>query len=227
MAERYTLRTQNALSSGRVGSIPTTGTKFMYYTKPIVWNREVLAYLIGVALGDGNLSKVNGRVTRLRVTCDIKYTFLITEIIAALKFVLPESSIGIVGNHRKCLNIVSYSNHWETILGWKAQKGSKYEQNSNVPEWVWCKDEYIKACLKGLIETDGSIYHDRGYPMVMFTNIVEDLAKDVWYMMKWLGFEPRMYDFMPKSKFNSKRTYHVRLSCKVQEFLNIVKPLKA
>jgi hypothetical protein len=43
-----------------------------------------LAYIIGVALGDGNLSK-NGGTTRLRVTCDNKYPKIITEITKHLK----------------------------------------------------------------------------------------------------------------------------------------------
>jgi DNA-binding transcriptional regulator WhiA len=199
----------------------------LYKTKPIIWNREVLAYLVGIGLGDGNLSKPNGRSVRLRVSCDLKYPFLTTEIIGALYYVLPESKVGIVERTGRCLDISSHSNYWEMILGWKANEGSKYIQNATVPEWIWCKDEYIKACLKGLIETDGSIYYDRGYPMVMFTNIVADLAKDVFQMMNWLGFQPRIYDLIPKSKFNVKRIYHVRLAKNVQEFLNLVQPLKA
>ncbi len=199
----------------------------MYYTKPVKWNREVLAYLVGVGLGDGNLSKVNGRAVRLRISCDLKYPFLITEIIAAIKYVLPESSVGLVPNSRRCVNIVSYSNYWETILGWKALLGSKFAQNARVPDWIWYKDEYVKACLKGLIETDGSIYNDRGYPMVMFTNVVKDLAMDVFEMMQWLGYKPKVYSMLPKSEFNRQRFYHVRLSRQVQDFLNLIQPVKA
>lgn len=199
----------------------------MYYTKPIKWNREVLAYLVGVGLGDGNLSKVNSRAVRLRISCDLKYPFLITEIIGAITYVLPKSSVSLAPTKSRCVNIVSYSNQWENILGWKAGNGSKFLQNASVPNWIWYKDEYIKACLKGLIETDGSIYYDRGYPMVMFTNIVPQLAKDVWHMMKWFGFQARIYEFTPTSVYNNQLTYHVRLSTKVQEFLNLIQPVKA
>jgi len=44
------------------------------------------AYLIGVALGDGNLSNPNGRAVRLRITCDTKYPALIAKIRGALGF---------------------------------------------------------------------------------------------------------------------------------------------
>jgi hypothetical protein len=199
----------------------------MYKTKPMVWNREVLAYLVGIALGDGNLSNLNGRCVRLRISCDLQYPFLITQIIAALQYVLPESAVNIVNKRTRCLDLCSYSVYWEDILGWKASKGSKFAQSASVPKWIWYKDEYIIACLKGLLETDGSIYNDRGYPMVMFANIVPDLAKNVFHMMKWLGFRPRIYNFIPTTKFNSQRLYHVRLSSKVPQFLGLVQPLKA
>lgn len=45
--------------------VPPPAPDLMYYTKPIRWNREILAYLVGVSLGDGNLSKPNGRSVRL------------------------------------------------------------------------------------------------------------------------------------------------------------------
>jgi hypothetical protein len=43
------------------------------------------AYIIGVALGDGDLSNPNGRAVRLRITCDKKYPRLI-EHVAKTKF---------------------------------------------------------------------------------------------------------------------------------------------
>ena len=43
-------------------------------------DKNSLAYIIGVALGDGNLSNPNGRAVRLRITCDIKYPKIISEI---------------------------------------------------------------------------------------------------------------------------------------------------
>jgi hypothetical protein len=210
-----------------VGSSPTTGTTTLYKIKPIIWNREVLAYLIGVGLGDGSLSNPSGRATCLRISCDTKYPQLIEKFTSALNYILPESKVYLVKTPSRCVVLNSYSNYWEGILGWKVGHGSKFKQKVRMPDWIWCQERYVKACLRGLIETDGSIYYDRGYPMVMFVNIVRGLAYDVETMMKWLGFKPRMYNFIPNSKFNSQRIYHVRLSKNVQEFLNLVQPLKA
>ncbi len=43
-------------------------------------DRELQAYVIGLAIGDGNLSNPNGRAVRLRITCDTKYPRLVGNI---------------------------------------------------------------------------------------------------------------------------------------------------
>lgn len=40
-----------------------------------------LSYIVGVALGDGNLSNPNGRALRLRITCDEKYPGIANEMV--------------------------------------------------------------------------------------------------------------------------------------------------
>jgi DNA-binding transcriptional regulator WhiA len=45
-------------------------------SKSINPNKELQSYIIGLALGDGNLSNPNGRALRLRISCDKKYPFL-------------------------------------------------------------------------------------------------------------------------------------------------------
>jgi len=59
-------------------------------------DKHLQAYLIGVALGDGNLSNPNGRATRLRITCDKKYPLLLNNIIVSLKKLLPENKVTII-----------------------------------------------------------------------------------------------------------------------------------
>ena len=72
--------------------------------------RKVLAYIVGVALGDGNLSNPNGRAVRLRISCDTRYPKIQHEIIKNIKILLPKNSIGIVKRPRHCNDISVYSN---------------------------------------------------------------------------------------------------------------------
>lgn len=59
--------------------------------------RVRLAYIVGIALGDGNLSNPNGRAVRLRITCDAKYGMLAKEITSSLKALLPGNTVSIIG----------------------------------------------------------------------------------------------------------------------------------
>jgi hypothetical protein len=218
------IRDSKSRAARLVGSSPTSGT--IMKNKLPINNKALRAYVIGLALGDGNLSNPNGRATRLRITCDLKYPKLIKNIQNAIRKLLPENKVAIVKRKANCLDVSCYSNNWESILGWKSGNGTKFTQNVDVPEWIK-EDKYLSVqCLRGLIETDGSIYFDRGYPMVMFVTVIQPLAKSVMGMIENLGFKPRIYSIIPKSKFNAKRTFHIRISKNVYEFLRLVKPQK-
>jgi hypothetical protein len=178
-----------------------------------------LAYIIGVAIGDGNLSNPNGRAVRLRVTCDLKYPKIIERISFAIKKLLPKNKVSIVRRPDSCCDISCYSNKWEDLLGWKAKSGPKYKQNILIPEWIKNNKKYSIFCLRGLFETDGSIYKDRGYKMVNFVTIIPGLVKDASEIIKSLGFAPRVY------KINTLPTtrYNLRISKNVEEFIKLLK----
>ncbi len=175
------------------------------------------AYIIGVALGDGNLSNPNGRATRLRITCATAYPRLIESIVAALHAFLPENKVTIHEQRGNCVYISCYSNCWEHVLGWKAKAGSKAKQCIRVPPWIMRNRKAMISCLRGLIETDGSIYRDRGYPMVNFTSVIPTLTRDVIRIMHNLGFAPHAYT----RKTNHRDKHVVRISKNVQEFVQL------
>lgn len=75
---------------------------------------------------------------------------------------------------------------------------------------------YTKSCLRGLLQTDSSIYRDRNYLMVNFTDLTKPLIDDVFNMIVTLGYKPNLYNSTQKSG-NIK--YVVRLSKNVQSFI--------
>jgi len=89
--------------------------------------------------------------------------------------------------------------------------------------------KYQINCLKGLIETDGCIYFDRGYKMMMFSTIIPKLANDVFKMINSLDFSPNIYRIKRgtnKYNFDQKIIYRIRLSKNVSDFLSLVRPEK-
>jgi len=177
------------------------------------------AYLIGLAIGDGNLSNPNGRATRLRITCDVRYPNLIENITHTLQELFPDNKVAIINRNDNCVDISCYSNSLEKLLGWKAQSGSKYKQKVTVPEWILRDREFTIHCLKGLFETDGSVYKDRGYKMVNFVTIIPELSKNVFEMIVSLGFEPNLQTFTPKI---GEIKHTIRISKKANEFIETI-----
>jgi hypothetical protein len=137
---------------------------------------------------------------------------------------LPGNRVAFVRKDTTCLDISCYSNHWEALLGWRVGQGSKIAQRVTVPAWIKERREFVIPCLRGLVETDGSIYTDRGYLIVMFANACEPLADDVEVMMKALGFCPRRYMV---EKGRRRPIHRVRLSRDVAHFVKLVRLRKS
>lgn len=181
-------------------------------------NKKVLSYIIGVSLGDGNLSNPNGRATRLRVTCDKKYPKLIKHIQVNIQIIFPQNKVSIV-DRENAIDISCYSNKLEEILKWKAKNGSKIKQKVKIPNWIKNNKTYIKECLRGLLQTDGSIYMDRKYLMVNFTSANYALIEDAREMMKKIDFNTKIRTVVSK---NNKTKYVIRISKNVKHFIELI-----
>jgi hypothetical protein len=185
-------------------------------------NRNLQAYVIGIAIGDGNLSKPSPRAVRLRITCDKKYPKLINRIAKSLKRLLPENRIQIV-DRNTFVDVSIHSNHLESLLGWKANKGPKFIQKVRIPDWIKIDKSYIASCLRGLLETDGSVYLDRGYRMVIFSTINTELANDVLSLFQLIGYKPHIYKIkQQKNRYDIAYKYQIRLSKNVDRFIDLV-----
>ncbi|MEX2013297.1 MAG: LAGLIDADG family homing endonuclease [Parcubacteria group bacterium] len=171
-------------------------------------DQRTTAYVIGVALGDGNLSNPNGRAVRLRITCDTKYPYLISKIEKSIKKVAPLNKVSRIKRADTAVDISCYSNGWEKVLGWKAKGGSKMKQGIGVPSWILKNKECTQACLAGLFETDGSVYMDRKYLTVNFVTEIPTLAECVRKMINSLGYSASVQQLiLPANK--SKFTFRI------------------
>ncbi len=172
-----------------------------------VTNKKMVAYVTGVALGDGNLSNPNGRAVRLRITCDKKYPYLITKIEKALRIVAPRNRVSRI-DRNTAIDVYCYSNDWEKVLGWKAKGGPKFRQAICVPDWILNNTKLYKSCLCGLFETDGSVYKDRKYITVNFVSQIPSLAGCVEKMLKTLDYQFSMQQLLLPSG-NVKFTFRI------------------
>lgn len=196
----------------------------MVKARRISTDKSLRAYIIGIALGDGNLSNPNSRATRLRVTCDTRYPRLVRHISTHIKKLLPDNKVSLIARTKTYADISCYSNHWEHLLQWRVGEGSKIKQSVSIPKWIKDNRQYTKHCLRGLLQTDGSRYIDRGYTMVNFTNSAERLARDVFSMMQSLGYKPNLQQFKTA---NGNVKYTVRLARDTSRFIKDIRYWKA
>lgn len=117
---------------------------------------QSLAYLIGVIAGDGCITRA-GHVYKLEIACDAAYPELIStyEALVAEVTGLPVSIYKAMGQN--CYRVVATSATLPDLLGLPA--GAKSSSGFAVPEWVFQDRDFVRAFLKGLIETDGSVAH--------------------------------------------------------------------
>jgi DNA-binding transcriptional regulator WhiA len=184
-----------------------------------VTDRLTTAYVVGIAMGDGNLSNPNGRAVRLRITCDTKYPKLISKIEKNIKKIAPNNKVSRVMRADNAIDISCYSNDWENILGWKSNGGSKMKQKISTPLWIINNKSYSQACLCGLFETDGSIYKDRKYLTVNFVTQIPNLAKSVEIMLDMFNYK---YSCQKFKLDNGKIKYTFRIHKNASGFIEML-----
>lgn len=194
------------MSLGRVGSTPTGGT---------MKSSKELAYIVGCAIGDGNISNPNGRAYRLRITCDLKYPKIIEEITKNLKIVFSTNKVSTIKRVDNAVDISVYNNQINDLFGWKMEKGRKINQKIKIPNWIGKKEVYIKHLIKGLFETDGSIYKDRNYLNVNLVSYNKEVTQYAFNKIRKFNFNPKQYQV--KEKVNIKHI--LRISKDVDRFI--------
>lgn len=116
---------------------------------------EDLAYLIGVTCGDGCLWQAP-RTCRLLISCDARYPDLVTGYAALIERVLGRRP-SIYPKKATALEISFYNKDLPLILGLRV--GAKSDDYP-IPEWIFGSRAFVGPFVRGLIETDGGIYHE-------------------------------------------------------------------
>jgi len=160
--------------------------------------REVeLAEFIGIMMGDGGISEYQVVITLHHID-DLAYATFVVKLIKKLFSITPS----VYHSPRKSVNniVVSRKKLVQYLHGLGLPIGNKVKQRFDIPEWVKCDKRFVTACLRGLIDTDGSIFTHRyrvkgtwyAYKKLSFTSASEPLRKSMHAILKKFGFHPRM-----------------------------------
>ncbi|MCB5182447.1 helix-turn-helix domain-containing protein [Streptomyces antimicrobicus] len=167
------------------GECPGRGARDCARCHGLPLDHAAYAYLLGLYLGDGHISKYSGhRTYSLMITLDDRWPGVQDDAEAALRRVFPEHStcrVGVKGAH----NIKVYSNHLPCLFP-QHGPGRKHERRIALEPWQQeIVDAFPWEFVRGLIHSDGcrttnwTVRNGRRYeyPRYWFTNVSDDIRK--------------------------------------------------
>lgn len=169
------------------------------YTKKIIEpkNSIDLAEFIGIMLGDGGLTHFQCSIY-LNSETDQEFAYYVRDLV--LKLFGVTAKIYIHRKHKVWRVSISSVNLVKYLTSKGLCLGNKVSLQVGVPNWIQQEVEYVKACIRGLIDTDGSFiihrYKIRGkeysYPRLTFSNKSQPLLDFTYKGLKLLGFNPKI-----------------------------------
>ncbi len=187
------------------------------YTEPIILtrNKKILSEFIGIMLGDGNIYKNTTNIAfDKRNKSYIKYTKILARNCFGVNFKFKELK------KNNGAYIYFYNKYLtQNLLDLGLKRGNKIKNQLGIPKWIIKNQKYSKMCLRGLIDTDGSIFFAKrdNALYIDFTNHNQKLMKDFKFITKNLG-----YPFV-KCKETNVCLYQKK---EVVRFINDIRPLK-
>ncbi|MDP2665234.1 MAG: LAGLIDADG family homing endonuclease, partial [bacterium] len=179
-------------SIGKFEKNPIFETKTIY--KP---RRGIeLAEFVGIMMGDGGISKYQVAITLHHID-DLEYASFVVNLIKKLFRVTPsvyhspKDSINDIVVSRK--ELVQYLHKLGLPIG------NKVKQQFDIPKWIKRNRKFSIACVRGLVDTDGSIFTHRyrvkgkwyAYKKLSFTSASEPLRESVHSLLQKFGFHSR------------------------------------
>ena len=161
---------------------------------PSIYSGE-LAEFIGLILGDGHLTP-----TQVTVTLGKKdeYVPYVINLIQNLFKIKPKHIILNRGD-----SVVYFGS--TVVVRWLISMGlafNKTKSQVDLPAWIFSRKIFMRRALRGLLDTDGSVYRLKFGVQISFTNESRPLLASVKKMFSKLGFRP--------SKISSNHIYLTR-----------------
>lgn len=174
-------------------------------TKP----NENLAEFIGIMLGDGNMYELQEKsIYQTRVfghkIDDLEYMEKVVfdkfqdlfDLTPKIRRIQDKQAI-IVYKGSKCLTF--------TLKHFGLKPGNKVTNDASIPQWVFGSKKYLEACVRGLIDTDGSVCpktRKHKTPSIWFCNASPTIRRDFNKALKILGY--RVSKWVVKKNRNSQ-----------------------
>ncbi len=186
-----------------------------YILKKLEYSED-LAEFIGIMLGDGHFHRRGVKIAFDKRT--VGYINYVNELFKKLTNA-PLTLLVLTRNNAAYLYFYS-SKFAEELTTFGLVQGDKIKNNVGIPSWIKENPEYVRRCIRGLIDTDGCVYickRDR-QKYVKFTNFNRRLLLEFKELALQLGYH-----------FASANQKNICLYRKdeVVRFINEIKPIRA
>ncbi len=150
-----------------------------------------LAELIGVLLGDGHI-EIFPRSECLSLFSHSDDRGFVSRYSALIEKIFKKKPSIAKRKGENCIKISIYENKISKRL--KIPSGARGKKKISVPNWILSNNEFIVRYLRGLYEAEGSycVHKPTGTYKLFFSNRNKSLLKNVFLLVKKLGFSPHM-----------------------------------
>jgi len=153
---------------------------------------KLLAEFVGIVLGDGSITKYRVGIT-LNSIDDLEYSKYVRRIIEQLFNVKPK--IYFRKNMRVVDIVVGRTNLVSYLLELGLMSGNKIRHQVSVPGWILDNNNYACACVRGLMDTDGSFFTHTysvgnklySYKKITFSSASIPLRQNVFDILAYTG----------------------------------------
>lgn len=156
-----------------------------------------LAEFIGIMLGDGGVRNDHQITVSFNPKQDLEYARYIQNLIKKLFGI--SSTITVRDQRSRGDVVVTGKNLVEFLDQHGISKGDKIARQVDVPKWIWRSEKFKIACLRGLMDTDGGLYHHKYrvngkeyvYLKMCFTSYSQPLLKSATTILENLELSPK------------------------------------
>ena len=199
------------------------GTKSTKNTKKIHIPKkdENLSEIIGIILGDGHVSefkrgkKIRCYSIRIAGNSEVDKDYIINYIPSLFKKVFDEKGSLHFSKKAKVGYFTIYGKNYIDLmkkLGIKS--GNKKKNNQGIPKWINENKKYLSKCIRGLIDTDGSVHYISKTNLnlrISYTSHIPNLLKDAREGLIKLKFSP--------SKIINNRQFYLSKQKEINRYL--------
>lgn len=121
---------------------------------------DKLAELAGIILGDGGITDHQLKISLNKET-EPEYIEFVVRLIGEIFNESPQKYYFTNRKNKVCDICIGGVELIECLKKIGLDKGNKVLRQAKVPEWIKKNKKYTKACLRGLMDTDGCVFYHR------------------------------------------------------------------